>query len=356
MIHDWPLLAPHLGHLYSSLIADTINRYERLTAHHRENIFSTGTDEHGMKVLQAAERNGISVDSYCNKISSQYKNLFQESGIEYTDYIRTTSDRHKQTVSAFWKTLREQDAIYKAKYSGWYCVQDETFLSDSQLMTDPVSKKRVSIESGHPVEWSEEENYMFKLTQYQDEVIYWARHENRIVPQKFNKILLDMLYQEHLPDLSISRPKARMSWGIPVPDDDSQNVYVWLDALTNYLTVTGYPKSMKIWPPNIHVIGKDILKFHGIYWPAFLIAAHLDPPEKLLVHSHWTVDGQKMSKSKSNVIDPMERAQIYSMEGIRYFLLREGVQHSDGSKLTVMKIFLIFLINGHFRLQRRKDR
>lgn len=322
---------PHLGHLYSSLLADTINRFENLTSLHRENIFSTGTDEHGMKVLQAADKHNVSVDLYCNNVSSQYKTLFKESGIEYTDYIRTTSDKHKETVAAFWNTLKAQNAIYKDKYSGWYCVQDETFLSDSQLIIDPVSEKRVSIESGHSVEWSEEENYMFRLADYQEDVIYWANHENRVVPNKFNKILLDMLYQENLPDLSISRPKARMSWGIPVPGDDTQNVYVWLDALTNYLTVAQYPK-LKLWPPNVHVIGKDILKFHGIYWPAFLIAANLEPPEQLLVHSHWTVDGQKMSKSKNNVIDPFERSKIYSMEGIRYFLLREGVQHSDGSK------------------------
>lgn len=285
-----------------------------------------------MKVLQAAEKHNISADEYCKNISNQYKSLFQESGIEYTDYIRTTSDRHKKAVSAFWKTLQDQNAIYKDKYSGWYCVQDETFLSDSQLLTDPVSGKKTSLESGHPVEWSEEENYMFKLKDYQEDVIYWAKHDNRIVPNKFGKILLDMLYQENLPDLSISRPSARMTWGIPVPNDNTQNIYVWLDALTNYLTVSGYPDKIKVWPPNVQVIGKDILKFHGIFWPAFLIAANMDPPEQLLVHSHWTVDGQKMSKSKNNVINPMEKSKVYTFEGIRYFLLREGVQHSDGSK------------------------
>jgi len=340
-------LAPHLGHLYSSLIADTISRFEHLTSFHRNNIFSTGTDEHGMKVLQSAEKNNASIENYCKSISNQYKGLFKESGIEYTNFIRTTDDQHKIAVTALWNKLKSQNAIYKDKYSGYYCLQDETFLSDSQLSTDPVTGKKTSIESGHPVEWSEEENYMFKLTDYQEDVIYWAKHENRVVPNKFNKILLDMLHHESLPDLSISRPSSRMTWGIPVPDDSSQNIYVWLDALTNYLTVSGYPNEMKIWPPNVQVIGKDILKFHGIYWPAFLIAANLEPPEQLLVHSHWTVDGQKMSKSKGNVIDPMERSKIYSFEGIRYFLLREGVQHSDGnySDEKIIKILNAELAN-----------
>jgi methionyl-tRNA synthetase len=153
---------------------------------------------------------------------------------------------------------------------------------------------------------------------------------NRITPKKFQKILLDMLNDE-LPAISVSRPSDRIPWGIPVPEDTTQNIYVWLDALTNYLTCAGYPEDLKIWPPTVQVIGKDILKFHGIYWPAFLLAAELEPPNQLLVHSHWTVDGQKMSKSKGNVIDPVERAEIYTMEGIRYFLLREGVQHSDGN-------------------------
>lgn len=163
------------------------------------------------------------------------------------------------------------------------------------------------------------------------------------MPHKFNKLLLSQL-EEELPDISVSRPSHRMSWGIDVPDDPSQKIYVWLDALTNYLTVVDYPKHLKVWPPTVHVIGKDILKFHGIYWPAFLIAAGLEPPQQLLVHSHWTVEGQKMSKSKFNVIDPMERASTYTIEGIRYFLLREGVMHSDGSELMLpqSEIFIKF--------------
>lgn len=302
-----------------------------MTNFHNENIFSTGTDEHGLKVLKASEEKNQNVSKYCDDISNEYKKLFRESDVDFTDFVRTTEERHKKAVTKFWETLNSQNAIYKAKYSGFYCVPDETFLTESQLRTDEKGNK-FSLESGHPVEWTEEENYMFKLNEYQEDVLYWAKQDKRVVPSKFNKILLDMLNQENLPDISISRPSSRMQWGIPVPNDLTQNIYVWLDALTNYLTVAQYPEKLKLWPPNIQVIGKDILKFHGIYWPAFLIAANMEPPHQLLVHSHWTIDGQKMSKSKNNVIDPMERALTYTMEGFRYFLLREGVQHSDGSK------------------------
>jgi methionyl-tRNA synthetase len=292
-----------------------------------------------MKVLKASEKNNSSVSKYCDDISSNYAQLFKKSDIDFSDFVRTTEERHKKAVTKFWETLNSQNAIYKAKYAGYYCLSDETFLTASQLNTDEKGNK-FSLESSHPAEWIEEENYMFKLNEFQEDVLYWAKQENRVVPKKFNKILLDMLSQESLPNISISRPSARMQWGIPVPNDPSQNIYVWLDALTNYLTVAGYPERIKLWPPNLQVIGKDILKFHGIYWPAFLIAANMEPPNQLLVHSHWTIDGQKMSKSKKNVIDPMERALTYTMEGFRYFLLREGVQHSDGSKFLCIFYFL----------------
>lgn len=224
--------------------------------------------------------------------------------------------------------------IYKTKYSGWYCVPDENFLNEKE--TKVVNGVRVSEDSGHPVEWTEEENYMFKLSRLQSEVVRWAQESNRIKPAKFQKILLDQL-SDPLPDISVSRPATRVSWGINVPTDTSQTVYVWLDALVNYLTAVGF--GSPFWPP-VHVIGKDILKFHGIYWPAFLIGADMEPPRQLFVHSHWTVDGQKMSKSKLNFVDPVEKAGTYTMEGMRYFLLREGVPHSDGSKSCFLRLLV----------------
>lgn len=211
-------------------------------------------------------------------------------------------------------------------------MSDETFLSDKEIKTLENGQK-ISEESGHPVEWTDEFNYMFKLSQFQESIIKWAETKDRIKPQKYQKILLQNLRDE-LPDISISRPSSRVSWGVSVPNDDTQTIYVWLDALVNYLTTAGFPdpnSMLKNWPPTIQVLGKDILKFHGIYWPGFLIAANLALPNELFVHSHWTVDGQKMSKSKFNVVDPFQRAQIYTMEGLRYFLLREGVAHSDGN-------------------------
>uniref|UniRef100_A0A0A1XJZ0 Methionine--tRNA ligase, mitochondrial n=1 Tax=Zeugodacus cucurbitae TaxID=28588 RepID=A0A0A1XJZ0_ZEUCU len=334
--------APHIGHLYSAVITDALCRYQRLKHPEQSVHLCTGTDEHGTKIQQAAATQGVPVAQYCDNISARYRQLFGEAGITNTDFIRTTEDRHKKVVSHFWRTLHTRGHIYSAAYSGWYCVSDETFLTDSQLRLDSTTGARFSLESGHPVEWTEETNYMFRLSALQDEVLYWVKQGGRIRPAKFEKILLDML-SEPLPDVSVSRPANRVHWAIPVPDDASQTVYVWLDALINYLTSAGYPdeKYQRWWPPSVQVIGKDILKFHGIYWPAFLIAAGLEPPQQLFVHSHWTVDGQKMSKSKQNVVDPVAAAKTYTMEGLRYFLLREGVAHSDGNFSNVKALRIL---------------
>ncbi|XP_017874290.1 PREDICTED: methionine--tRNA ligase, mitochondrial isoform X1 [Drosophila arizonae] len=324
--------APHIGHLYSAVIADAHCRYQRLRYPDTEVRLCTGTDEHGTKIQQAAAAHEVPVGQYCDEISARYREVFKAARIEYDDFIRTTEQRHKLAVSDFWHRLQSRGHIYSAAYSGWYCVSDETFLTDSQLRLDEASGARYSLESGHPVEWTEETNYMFPLSQFQDDVRHWVKQEARIRPAKFEKILLDTL-SEPLPDVSISRPANRVHWAIPVPNDETQTVYVWLDALINYLSSLGYPNEQYLahWPPAQQVIGKDILKFHGIYWPAFLLAAGLEPPRQLHVHSHWTVDGQKMSKSKHNVVDPVEAAKQYTMEGLRYFLLREGVAHSDGN-------------------------
>ncbi|XP_058453829.1 methionine--tRNA ligase, mitochondrial-like [Malaya genurostris] len=328
--------APHIGHLYSAVIADAIHRFNGLVnrpqSSHSTSIFCTGTDEHGTKIQQAAQNHSVPVATYCQQISDRYRGLFNNFDISHTRFIRTTDQDHMVAVQHFWKALEATGNIYSAQYSGWYCIPDETFLTESQLKENDQGIK-VSAESGHPVEWTEEKNFMFRLNCYQDDVVHWIKGcKDRVVPEKFQKILLDFL-QDPLPDISISRPKTRVSWGVEVPSDSSQSVYVWLDALVNYLTVAGYPKEefRQKWPPTVQVLGKDILKFHGVYWPAFLIAAGLEPPKQLLVHSHWTVDNQKMSKSKFNVIDPNERAVLYIPEGIRYFLLREGVAHSDGN-------------------------
>lgn len=326
---------PHIGHLYSSVIADCYQRFYKLCYPNNDIIFTTGTDEHGAKIQKAAESNKTSVEIYCNNISSKYQELCNAFNIDKSHFIRTSDEKHKDTVEQFWKIINNNGHIYKTNYKGWYCLSDETFLTESQL-TEVVrddQKVLVSQESGHPVEWTEEENFMFKLSNFKDDLKYWLKQNDGVVkPHKFHKILFDSL-SDDIPDISVSRPASRVHWGIPVPGDNTQTIYVWMDALVNYLTAIGYPdnEGMNNWPVDVHVVGKDILKFHGIYWPAFLMAANLEPPKSIFCHSHWTVNAEKMSKSKENVVCPMQRSEIYSRDGLRYFLLREGVSHSDGN-------------------------
>lgn len=327
------ITGPHIGHLYSALIADASARFQKLLNPSLNVIFSTGTDEHGLKVQRAADNSKLSVENYCTKISNTYRTTFEKYDIDYTNFIRTTSDNHKNNVGHFWNKL--QPHIKKGKYSGWYCMADETFLSEDQI--ELVNDVRVSKESGRPVEWAEEDNYKFDLRPFKNDLQDWLNKPDRIKPKLFHEIL--NREANDLYEISLSRPMSRVSWGIPVPGDSKQTVYVWLDALVNYLTVSGYPYTEN-WPPNVHVCGKDILKFHGIFWPVFLMAAGLKLPERIFVHSHWKVNDEKMSKTKGNVVDPINAGRQYTESGLRYFLLREGTAHSDGnySDLKIRRI------------------
>ncbi|KAK7077993.1 Methionine--tRNA ligase, mitochondrial [Halocaridina rubra] len=322
---------PHIGHLHSALLADASYRFQLLRG--REfTLFSTGTDEHGLKVQQAATNNNISPFQYCDEVSDKFRCLFDAANIGYTDFVRTVESRHVEAVQKFITNLMAGGHIYQGSYSGWYCVSDEAYLTDVQvkeMTTSSGQKQMVSIESGHPVEWNKEENYMFKLSSFQNDLLHWLKDDGRVTPKRFLEELR-MWVSEGLIDLSISRPRDRVSWGIPVPGDYMHTVYVWVDALINYLTVAGYPE-LKLWPPDVQVIGKDILRFHGIYWPALLIASGLEPPRNILCHSHWTVEGQKMSKSLGNVVCPHDRIEKYTTDGLRYFLLRESTTHSDSN-------------------------
>lgn len=231
--------------MYTALIADAISRYQKLLQAQDAKFvrFSTGTDEHGMKVQRAASQQNLPVAEYCRNISSQYRELFQVAAIDYTDFIRTTDGRHIEAVKTFWQQLKSNGSIYLSQYKGWYCLADEMFLNETQIHFDEMSGQRISIESGHSVEWTEEENYMFELAKFKGDILYWLKQkDDRIKPLKFQKILLDML-EEALPDISVSRPASRVHWAIPVPGDSTQTVYVWLDALVNYLTALGYPDS-----------------------------------------------------------------------------------------------------------------
>ncbi|XP_076005061.1 methionine--tRNA ligase, mitochondrial isoform X2 [Genypterus blacodes] len=323
--------SPHIGHLYSAVIADCLHRYKLLKGF--DSKFATGTDEHGLKIQQAADAAGEDPLNFCTQVSERFKHLFRSCDIAYTDYIRTTEPRHQQAVEHFWSVLRNKGLIYKGSYEGWYSTQDESFLTPSQVgdAVDASGKQiKVSLESGHKVEWMKEENYMFRLSEFRPRLLDWLRENPRAVqPERFYQAVLLEL-QEDLPDLSVSRQRSRLQWGIPVPDDPEQTIYVWLDALVNYLTVAGYPDQHdRWWNVAHHVVGKDILKFHAIYWPSFLLGAGLPLPQVIHVHSHFTVEGKKMSKSLGNVVDPIERSLTLTTDGMRYFLLRQGVPDSD---------------------------
>ncbi|KAJ8031056.1 Methionine--tRNA ligase, mitochondrial [Holothuria leucospilota] len=322
---------PHIGHLYSVVLADFFHRYMKMTGT-TDAMFSTGTDEHGLKVQQAAASAGKDPKLFCDEVSQEFKRLFDCSDVAYTDYIRTTEERHRKAVKCFWEELFSRGFIYKGHYEGWYSTSDETFLPEGQITdgTDKNGQKiKVSVDSGNTVEWTTETNYMFKLSEFGDHLMKWLETNPKSVqPTKFHSMVKTWV-RAGLKDLSVSRQKSRLEWGIPVPGDDSQTIYVWLDALVNYLTVCGYPDSLCGWP-GINIVGKDILKFHAIYWPAFLMAAGLEPPQAVVCHSHWTMDNFKMSKSRGNVVDPFDQLKKYSSDGLRYFLLREGVLHSDG--------------------------
>ncbi|XP_028314554.1 methionine--tRNA ligase, mitochondrial [Gouania willdenowi] len=323
--------SPHLGHLYSAVMADCSHRYKTLQGFNSK--FATGTDEHGLKIQQAAAAAGRDPLTFCTEVSERFKHLFSSCNISHTDYIRTTEQRHRQAVEHFWSVLCRKGLIYKGSYEGWYSTQDESFLTPSQVgdVVDSTGNEiKVSLESGHKVEWMKEENYMFRLSAFRSQLLDWLTgNPGAIQPERFYHAVIQWL-QEDLPDLSVSRQRSRLQWAIPVPGDPEQTIYVWLDALVNYLTVAGYPDKHKDWWNAVHhIVGKDILRFHAVYWPAFLLGAGLSPPQVIYVHSHWTVAGKKMSKSLGNVIDPLQRSKMFTTDGMRYFLLRQGVPDSD---------------------------
>ncbi|XP_020660353.3 methionine--tRNA ligase, mitochondrial [Pogona vitticeps] len=336
--------SPHIGHLYSAVLADALHRYRELQGQ-GGGCFSTGTDEHGLKIQAAAAAAGVPPQQFCDRVSAEFRELFTTAGISYTDFIRTTEPRHRQAVEHFWVTLRDRGWLYQGAYEGWYCTAEESFLTASQVTERPDAhghRCMVSLESGHQAHWTKEENYIFKLSAFREPLRRWLQDKKAAVtPEPFRQQVLLWLGQD-LPDLSVSRHRNRLQWGIPVPGDSSQTVYVWVDALVNYLTVLGYPNAHRAsWPMACHVVGKDILKFHAIYWPALLMAAGLEPPEQILVHSHWTVQGQKMSKSLGNVVDPAACFRQYSVDGFRYFLLRQGVPEWDNDYYPRKAINLI---------------
>lgn len=319
--------SPHLGHLYTSLVADAAQRFQFLCSK-KPSFLCTGTDEHGSKVQKAAGKTDPQL--YCDQISGQYVEMLQMYGVNYSTFLRTTSAEHKQAVHSFWTRLEERNFIYEGEYSGWYCEADEAFVPESKIEKKPDGS-RVSAESGRPVELTCEKNYLFKMSSVEADLLHWLKDEKVIQPNKFHS-LVQLWIREGFNDVSITRPSSRVPWAIPVPGKPEHSIYVWMDALINYLTAAGFPGQLQRWPVDVHVIGKDILRFHAILWPSLLIAAGLEPPRQIQCHSHWRVDGEKMSKSLGNVVDPRaEIGQKLTTEGLRYFLLREGTNHSDAN-------------------------
>ena len=315
---------PHIGHAYTTTAADVMARYKRLCGY--EVVFLTGTDEHGQKVEKAAAAAGESPQTLADRMMQRFQALWQRLNISHTEFIRTTEPRHHAAVTALFKKLLDRGDIYKGDYEDWYCVPCETFLTELQLVNQACPA------CGRPVDKIKEESYFFSMSKYQDQLLHHLKqHPKMIQPDSRHNEIVSFI-SGGLRDLSISRTGFR--WGIPLPNDPQHIAYVWFDALVNYLTAVGYPTNThlmrRLWPADLHLIGKDILRFHAVYWPAFLMAAGLPLPRQIFAHGWWTVDGEKMSKSKGNVVDPFTIMDTYGTDAFRYFLLREVPFGLDG--------------------------
>lgn len=318
--------APHIGHAYTTIAADALTRYKKNVGY--EVFFATGTDEHGQKIYKAAQEAKSEPKTFVDNIVVKFKSVWKELNLNYTDFIRTTEPRHIKAVQFFLNTLYQKGDIYKGQYQGWYCMPCEAFFPESHLVDHccPDCKR--------PVELVKEENYFFKLSKYKNDLISYIKTQNPIYPKSRQNEVLSFLQDQELADLCISRPKSRLSWGIELPFDCDHVTYVWFDALINYVSIIGFgyddEKFKKFWPCDYHLIGKDILRPHAVYWPIMLYAMGLSLPKKIIAHGWWTIEGEKMSKSKGNVIDPSTLIQEFGLDALRYFLLREIPFGSDG--------------------------
>ncbi len=326
----YPSAKPHMGHAYSSIIADFFARFKKIDGFKVH--FLTGTDEHGLKIQRAAEKKGIDTLDFCNEISQTFRNLSKTLNLTNTDFIRTTEDRHKKTVQHLWTELVNNGDIYLSKYSGWYSVSDEAFYNDDEI--EEHDGKKIAISSKSTVEWMDEESYFFKLSKWEKPLLDFYKNNPDFISPESRKNEVISFVKNGLKDLSVSRKS--FSWGIKVPEDNNHVIYVWLDALTNYISALNYPdKKEKLfkqfWPASLHLIGKDILRFHAIYWPAFLLAAKIELPKKVYGHGWILSDDEKMSKSKGNILDPLEIIEQYGLDPLRYYLIKEVSFGNDGN-------------------------
>jgi len=326
----YPSGNPHMGHAYSSIIADVFARFKRND--NSKVYFLTGTDEHGLKIQKAAEKAGLDTLIYCDKISKVFRDLTKKLNLSNDDFIRTTEKRHYKSVNDLWNKLIKSGDIYLSKYKGWYSVSDEAYYNDDEIIEK--NNIKISTFSGSPVEWVEEESFFFKLSSWEKKLLdFYEKNEKFILPISRRKEVINFV-KSGLKDLSVSR--TSFTWGIKVPNNNKHVIYVWLDALTNYLSALNYPDTndklyKDFWPASLHVIGKDILRFHAIYWPAFLLAANIKPPSRVFGHG-WILSGdEKMSKSKGNILNPLEIIKNYGTDELRYYLMKEVSHGSDGS-------------------------
>ncbi|HEU4837827.1 MAG TPA: methionine--tRNA ligase [Micavibrio sp.] len=345
---------PHLGHAYTTIACDVMARHKRLDGY--DVYYLSGTDEHGQKVQQAAEAKGIDPQLFTDEVSQNFRDLLPALNITNNDFIRTTEERHKKACQVLWNKLVESGDIYLSKYAGWYAVRDEAYYGEDELKDGPNGKKIAP--SGAECEWVEEESYFFKLSEWGDRLLKLYEENPHFVQPDARRNEVISFVKSGLRDLSVSR--TRLTWGVPVPNAPGHVMYVWIDALTNYISALGYPDEnadlfKKFWPANIHMVGKDILRFHAVYWPAFLMAAKLPIPKQIFAHGWWTIEGQKMSKSIGNVIAPDDMIERYGLDQSRYFVLREVAFGSDGDFSHAQAITRINsdLANGFGNLAQR---
>ncbi len=329
--------SPHIGHSYTTIAADAISRFMRLKG--KEVFFLTGTDEHGQKILRAAEKEGIGAQEFVDKVVLRYKELWKLLAISHDDFIRTTEKRHKDSVRLVIQTLYEKGDIYLAEYSGWYCTPCEIFWTKTQL------DKPVCPDCARPLEELKEKNYFFRMEKYRPWLIEHIRNNQSFIRPVSRRNEVLKFLETPLTDLCISRPKARLSWGIPLSIDEDYVTYVWFDALTNYISALGFGQDesrfRQFWPADVHFLGKDILRQHAVYWPIMLHALGLSPANTVFAHGWWMIGESKMSKSRGNIVDPIEMVKAYGQDAYRYFLLKEipfGIDGNFSEDLLVTRI------------------
>ena len=319
--------SPHIGHAYTTILADVLARYHRLFG--EETHFLTGTDEHGLKVQNAAQKRGVTPQEHCDQFVKRFQELWTRLGISNDDFIRTTETRHKEVVTKVLQDLKDRDLIYQSEYEGWYCVPCERYFMEKDLVDGCCP------DCHRPVQRLVEKNYFFRMSRYQQQLIdYINAHPEFIQPANRRTEILGFLRQP-LGDLCISRAKSRLTWGIELPFDHDYVTYVWVDALVNYISAVGYLRDdaefRKWWPANYHLIGKDILTTHAVYWTTMLFALGLPQPKSIFAHGWWLIDDSKMSKSVGNVVSPMDMADKYGIDALRYYLMAQMTLGQDAN-------------------------